>query len=221
KNYGATHFIVGRDHAGVKNGNNNEPFYDPFEAQTLVQKHEEEIGIEAVTFEEMVYVAERQLYVPKSEVTEEDTVLNISGSKLRDMIRNGEEIPSWFTPLDVVKVLEKDYTPRDKQGFTVLLTGLSGSGKSTIANALQNKLTEITFENGGERRVSNLDGDIVRQTLSKGLGFSEEDRRENVRRVGWVASEVAKHGGVAICALIAPNAEVRREVREMVEERSG
>ncbi len=221
KNYGATHFIIGRDHAGVINGNNNEPFYDPFDAQHLTQQYEEEIGIKTVVFDEMVYVEEIADYMPRSGVREGDTVLGLSGSELRRRLRAGEEIPSWFTPPDVAKLLEKAYPPREKQGITVFLTGLSGSGKSTIARALDKKLTEIHFENGGDRMVTNLDGDIVRNTLSKGLGFSEEDRRENVRRVGWVASEITRHGGVAVCALIAPNKHVRREVREMVEQSGG
>ncbi|WP_322866457.1 bifunctional sulfate adenylyltransferase/adenylylsulfate kinase [Aquicoccus sp. G2-2] len=215
KNHGCTHFIVGRDHAGPGNTSKGEPFYGPYEAQDLVRKHQEEIGIEMVDFKHMVYVQERAQYEPKDEIKDADkvTILNISGTELRRRLREGLEIPDWFSFPEVVKQLRRRYPPRSQQGFTVFFTGLSGSGKSTIANALMTKLMEM-----GGRPVTLLDGDIVRKNLSSELGFSKEHRDLNIRRIGFVASEITKNGGIAICAPIAPYATTRRAVREDIEQ---
>lgn len=211
KNYGCTHFIVGRDHAGPGKGSDGRDFYGPYDAQKLVALHEDELGIEMVPFQEMVYVEELAEYVPSDEVQEGQTVLNISGTEFRRRLMEGLDIPVWFSYPDVVAELQRTHPPKHQQGFTVFFTGLSGSGKSTIANALMVKLMEV-----GGRRVTILDGDLVRKSLSSELGFSKEHRNINILRVGYVASEITKHGGIAICAPIAPYAETRREVRDMI-----
>jgi sulfate adenylyltransferase len=211
KNHGCSHFIVGRDHAGPGNDSNGKPFYGPYDAQTLVAEHEKELGITMVPFQEMVYVQERAQYMPADEVQTGDTVLNISGTELRRRLQEGLDIPEWFTYPEVIEELRRTHPPRHKQGFTVFFTGLSGSGKSTIANALLVRLLEL-----GTRPVTLLDGDIVRKNLSSELGFSREHRDLNVQRIGFVAAEITKNGGIAICAPIAPYAGSREIVREAV-----
>ncbi len=212
KNYGCTHFIVGRDHAGPGKNSAGEDFYGPYEAQELVAKYSEELGIEMVPFQLMVYVQERAQYAPIDQVKEDETVLNISGTELRRRLREGLDIPEWFSYPEVVTELRKSHPPRSEQGFTVFFTGLSGAGKSTLANALMVKLMEQ-----GSRPVTLLDGDVVRKHLSSELGFSKEHRNINVTRIGFVASEITKNGGVAICAPIAPYEQTRQEVREMIQ----
>ncbi len=211
KNHGCSHFIVGRDHAGPGNGRDGKPFYGPYDAQTLVKRFADEIGVTMVPFEEMIYVAERAQYMTASEVAPGETVLNISGTELRRRLQEGLEIPEWFTFPEVAEELRRSHPPRHRQGFTVFFTGLSGAGKSTIANAL----LVCLLEHGG-RPVTLLDGDVVRKHLSSELGFSREHRDLNVNRIGYVASEITKNGGVAICAPIAPYARARAQVREMI-----
>ncbi|MBW7920711.1 MAG: bifunctional sulfate adenylyltransferase/adenylylsulfate kinase [Rubellimicrobium sp.] len=213
RNHGLTHFIIGRDHAGPGKNSQGENFYGPYDAQNLVKKHQDEIGITVVPFRQMVYVQEKAQYFPEDEVPEGATVLNISGTELRRRLREGLEIPDWFSFPEVVEQLRKTSPERSRQGFTVFFTGLSGSGKSTIANALMVKLMEL-----GGRPVTLLDGDVVRKHLSSELGFSREHRDINIRRIGYVASEITKNGGIALCAPIAPYAATRREVREMIED---
>ena len=212
RNHGLTHFIVGRDHAGPGKNSQGKDFYGPYDAQDLVKKHSAEIGIEVVPFKQMVYVQEKAQYFPVDEVPEGSTVLDISGTELRRRLREGLEIPDWFSFPEVVKELRRTSPPRARQGFTVFFTGFSGSGKSTIGNALMVKLMEM-----GGRPVTLLDGDVVRKHLSQELGFSKEHRDLNIRRIGYVASEITKNGGIAICAPIAPYAATRRAVREMIE----
>ncbi len=212
KNHGCTHMIVGRDHAGPGKNSQGKDFYDPYAAQELFAQHAAEIGIEMVDFKHMVYVAEKAQYYPANEVPEGSTVLDISGTELRRRLREGLDIPEWFSFPQVVSELRKTSPARSKQGFTVFFTGLSGSGKSTIANALMVKLMEM-----GGRPVTLLDGDVVRKHLSSELGFSKEHRDLNIKRIGYVASEITKNGGIAICAPIAPYTATRRAVREMVE----
>lgn len=212
KNHGCTHMIVGRDHAGPGKNSAGKDFYDPYAAQELFKAHEAEIGIEMVDFKHMVYVQEKAQYFPANEVPAGDTVLDISGTELRRRLREGIEIPEWFSFPEVVTELRRTSPARSKQGFTVFFTGLSGSGKSTIANAIMVKLMEM-----GGRPVTLLDGDVVRKHLSSELGFSKEHRDINIRRIGYVASEITKNGGIAICAPIAPYTATRRAVREMVE----
>ncbi|MCT4332382.1 bifunctional sulfate adenylyltransferase/adenylylsulfate kinase [Paracoccus sp. YLB-12] len=213
RNHGATHFIVGRDHAGPGKNSAGEDFYGPYDAQDLFRKHQDEIGVEMVDFKHMVYVQERAQYEPADEIEEGVTVLNISGTELRRRLREGLDIPEWFSFPEVVQQLRRTSPPRAQQGFTVFFTGLSGSGKSTIANALMVKLMEM-----GGRPVTLLDGDVVRKHLSSELGFSKEHRDINIKRIGYVASEITKNGGIAICAPIAPYTATRRAVREMIEQ---
>ncbi len=216
KNHGCTHFIVGRDHAGPGKDSRGKPFYGPYDAQEMLKKYENEIGIQMVPFQMMVYVKERGGYAPEDEIKPGETVMNISGTDLRERLQKGLEIPEWFSYPEVVAELRKTHPPRNRQGFTVFFTGLSGSGKSTIANALMVKLLEI-----GGRPVTMLDGDLVRKHLSSELGFSKEHRDINIRRIGYVASEITKNGGVAICAPIAPYAATRLDVRHMIQPLGG
>jgi sulfate adenylyltransferase len=216
KNYGCSHFIVGRDHAGPGKDEHGKPFYEPYEAQELLRQYEKEIGVTMVPFQMMVYLESEDRYVPENEVPPGARVLNISGTELRRRLQEGREIPSWFTFPDVVRELQRSYPPRHKQGFTVFFTGLSGSGKSTIANVLRVKFLEL-----GGRPVTLLDGDIVRKHLSSELGFSREHRDINIRRIGFVASEITKNGGIAICAPIAPYDAIRKEVRAMIQPLGG
>ena len=216
KNYGASHLIVGRDHAGPGKDEHGKPFYGPYAAQELLGALQQEIGITMVPFQMMVYLEDRQTYVPEDEVPAGSRVLNISGTELRARLSEGRGIPSWFTFPEVVRELQRSYPPRHRQGFTVFFTGLSGAGKSTIANVLRVKLLEM-----GGRPVTLLDGDIVRKHLSSELGFSREHRDINIRRIGFVASEITKNGGIAICAPIAPYDQVRKEVRAMIQSGGG
>ena len=212
KNHGCTHMIVGRDHAGPGKDSDGKPFYGPYEAQELFKKHEKDIGVEMVPFNMMVYLEGEDKYYPADEVPKGAKVLDLSGTDLRDRLNEGREIPAWFTYPEVVQELRRSYPPRAKQGVTIFFTGLSGSGKSTIANALLTKFLET-----GGRPVTLLDGDHVRKNLSSELGFSKEHRDINIRRIGYVASEITKNGGVAICAPIAPYDATRKYVRGLIE----
>jgi sulfate adenylyltransferase len=216
KNYGVTHFIVGRDHAGPGKDTDGKPFYGPYEAQEVFKKHEADIGVVMVPFSMMVYLEEQDQYVPDNEVPKDARVLNLSGTDLRDRLNEGREIPAWFTYPEVVKELRRSFPPRHKQGVTIFFTGLSGSGKSTIANVLITKFLEV-----GGRPVTLLDGDLVRKNLSSELGFSKEHRDINIRRIGYVASEITKNGGIAICAPIAPYDATRKHVRQTIEPHGG
>lgn len=212
KNYGCTHFIVGRDHAGPsykkKDGTS---FYEPYAAHELVKKHENEIGIKMITAQHIVYVDELDSYLPIDEVKDEYHINTISGTQQRNMLEKGMDIPEWFSYPDIVKELRKTYKPKNKKGLCLYFFGLSGAGKTTIANHLISKLRETE-----ERNITLLDGDVIRQNLSKGLTFSKEDRSTNVRRIGYVASEIVKHGGIAVCSNIAPYIEDRNYNRTLI-----
>jgi sulfate adenylyltransferase len=211
KNYGCTHFIVGRDHAGPGNDRNGQPFYGPYDAQELYRQYEDELDIALVPFKNMVYVENKAEYMAEDETEPGDKVLNLSGTEFRRRLQEGLDIPEWFSYPKVVSELRKAHPPKHEQGFTVFFTGLSGSGKSTVANALLIKLLE-----DGSRPVTLLDGDIVRKNLSSELTFSKEHRDLNIQRIGFVASEITKNGGIAICAPIAPYTSTRRVVRELI-----
>jgi len=216
KNFGATHFIVGRDHAGPGSNSAGVDFYGPYEARDAAVAHEDELGIKLLSFEMMVYSKEHDKYFPINKVPEGVKPLKLSGTEVRRRLRTGEDIPEWFSYGSVVKILRKANPPRDKQGFCVFFTGLSGSGKTTVANALVERLMEIQ-----DRPITVLDGDHVRQLLSSGLGFSKDDRILNVKRIGYVASLIVKSGGIAIAAPIAPHEEARNWGKRAVEEFGG
>jgi sulfate adenylyltransferase len=216
RNHGCTHFIVGRDHAGPGNDSDGKPFYAPYAAQDLLRQHAAEIGVGVVPFQMMVYVEDLDGYVPEDEVPAGSRALDLSGTELRRRLNEGREIPEWFSFPEVAAELRRTHPPRSRQGFTVFFTGLSGAGKSTIANVLLVKLLEM-----GGRPVTLLDGDIVRKHLSSELGFSKEHRDINIRRIGFVASEITRNGGIALCAPIAPYDALRRDVRRMVAKQGG
>lgn len=211
RNYGANHLIVGRDHAGPGSDSNGKPFYGPYDAQALVTKFSEELGVKVVPFSELVYLPAEDRYEESSKVAPHVQTAVISGTQVRDDYLNmGKTLPAWFTRPEVAKILEDTYPPRYRQGACLWFTGLSGSGKSTTAEVL----TILLLERG--RQVTILDGDVVRTHLSKGLGFSKEDRDTNIRRIGFVASEIVRHGGMVICAAVSPYRATRNEIRNNV-----
>ncbi|MDF4025974.1 bifunctional sulfate adenylyltransferase/adenylylsulfate kinase [Luteibacter sp. PPL201] len=212
KNYGVTHFIVGRDHAGPGKDASGRPFYDPLAAQRLLMDHADELGIGILPFPPMVYSPTRDAYVATDALRAGEATEDVSGTQLREHLRQGTPLPAWFTYPEVDTILRERFPQPSSRGCAVFFTGLSGAGKSTIAQALMGYLLEHTG-----RRVSLLDGDEVRKTLSAGLGFSRSDRAANVLRIAYVAAEVVRHGGIAICAPIAPYAEDRAKARETVE----
>ncbi len=210
RNYGANHFIVGRDHAGPGKDSTGKPFYRGTEARELVAAHEAEIGVKMLPFDEMVYLPEEDRYEQVTRVPEGVRIANISGTQVRDeFLATGKQLPEWFTRKETAAVLRSAYPPRTEQGFTIWFTGLPSAGKSTIAEIL----TVMLNERG--RQVSVLDGDVVRTHLSKGLGFSREDRDTNITRIGYVAAEISRHGGAVICAAVSPYAATRNHVRQM------
>ena len=211
KNHGCTHLVVGRDHAGPGADPAGRPFYGPYDAQELLRAHEAELGVVMVPFRNMVYVEDRDAFLPDDEVPVGSRVLEISGTELRRRLSEGRDIPPWFTFPEIAAELSRSHPPRKRQGFTVFFTGLSGAGKSTLANVLLSRFLEM-----GGRPVTLLDGDIVRRSLSSELGFSRHDRDINIRRIGFVAAEITRNGGIALCAPIAPYDSVRKEVRAMV-----
>ncbi len=216
KNYGCTHFIVGRDHAGPGKNQAGVDFYQPYAAQELALRYQSVLGIEIIPFQEMVYSQKQAKYFSIDEFPKDEVPATISGTELRHRLHENLDIPEWFSYPTVIEELRNAYPAKHKQGLTIFFTGLPSSGKSTLANALALKLREITH-----REMTLLDGDIIRTHLSQGLGFSQEDREINITRVGFVAREVTKHGGIAICALVAPYLKARHLVREMIEEVGG
>jgi sulfate adenylyltransferase len=216
KNYGCTHFIVGHDHASPGTDKNGNRFYESDRARQLATQFSDEIGVEIVSFEEIVYLPFEDEYRSIEKVPQGTQTISMTGSDIRKRIRDGRRIPEWATFIEVINELQKAYPPPRRQGFTVFLTGLSGAGKSTIAKVLYSRFMEI-----GDRPVTLLDGDIVRRNLSSELNFSKEHRDINVLRIGFVASEITKNRGIAICAPIAPYEYTRREVRSVIEEYGG
>ena len=211
KNYGCTHIVIGRDHAGPGKDQSGKDFYGPYEAQDLLKSFSDEIGIDMVEFKMMVYVEDKAEYMSIDSVPEGMKTLNISGTDLRHRLENDLDIPEWFTYPEIADELKKAYPSKENQGFTLFFSGLSGSGKSTIANGLKVKLQEH-----GKRSVTLLDGDIVRTHLSSELGFSKEHRDLNITRIGFVASEITKNGGIALCAPIAPYESARNQNRDLI-----
>jgi sulfate adenylyltransferase len=211
RNYGANHIIVGRDHASPGLDSNNKPFYGPYDAQELVERHSEELSVGVVPFRELVYLPVEDRYEEANQVPPHTRVASISGTQVREEYLNkGRQLPEWFTRPEVAEILTEAYPARHRQGVCVWLTGLSGAGKSTTAEVLAAMLMEYG------RPATLLDGDVVRTHLSKGLGFSKDDRDTNVRRIGFVASEIVRHGGVVISAAISPYRATRNDIRNMV-----
>jgi sulfate adenylyltransferase len=211
RNYGANYLIVGRDHAGPGKDSTGKPFYGPYDAQELVQQFSEELGVGVVPFQELVYLPEEERYEEVSKIPPRAQTLSLSGTQVRETyLNNGSKLPNWFTRPEVADILSETYPPRHRQGACLWFTGLSGAGKSTTAEVL----TVLALEHG--RQVTLLDGDVVRTHLSQGLGFSKEDRDINIRRIGYVASEIARHGGLVICAAVSPYRATRNDVRNMV-----
>ncbi len=210
RNYGANHLIVGRDHASPGVDSNGKPFYEPHAARELVEKFSAEIGVRVVSFDEFVYLPDEDRYEDRTRVAAGKRMATLSGAEAREKYLNlGKRLPAWFTRPETAEVLAEAYPSRHRQGVCVWFTGLSGAGKSTIAEIL----TALLLEHG--RQVTLLDGDVVRTHLSQGLSFSREDRDANVRRIGFVAAEVVRHGGVAVCAAVSPYRATRNEVRDM------
>ena len=223
KNYGCTHFVVGRDHAGPsykkKDGSD---FYGPYDAQELLESVADEIGIKLITSKLIVYAKSKEtgegIYSAIDNVDKEKyEIMNISGTKQRELLRNGEKLPEWFTFPEIEEELVKEFKPKSEQGFCLYFVGLSGCGKTTLANAMKAKLQEKV----SGRQITILDGDIVRQHLSRGLGFSKEDRSVNIQRIGYVASEIVKHNGIVLCANIAPFENDRKVNRDLISQYGG
>ena len=211
RNYGANHLIVGRDHASPGSDSKGNPFYGPYDAQELLERFSDELGVKPVPFREFVYLPDEQRYEEISNVPPDTVTASISGTQVREEFLNkGRKLPDWFTRPEVAEILSETYPPRHRQGVCIWFTGLSGSGKSTTAEVL----TTLLMEHG--RQVTVLDGDVVRTHLSRGLGFSKEDRDVNIRRIGFVAAEIVRHGGVAVSAAISPFRATRDDVRNMV-----
>jgi sulfate adenylyltransferase len=211
RNYGANFLIVGRDHASPGNDSHGRPFYGPYAAQELMEKHAKELGMGMVPFRELVYLPDEERYEEVGKVPPDATTASISGTQVREQfLSRGKPLPAWFTRAEVAEILAESYPPRHRQGVCVWFTGLSGAGKSTTADVL----TVLLQEAG--RQVTVLDGDVVRTHLSKGLGFSRADRDTNIRRIGYVAAEIVRHGGVVVCAAVSPYRATRSDARNMV-----
>lgn len=213
RNHGANHFVVGRDHAGPGNDSTGKPFYGPYDAQENMKKYESEIGVKMIPFEMLVYLPDEGRYVEEKDVPKGAKTATISGTQVRnDYLAKGKLLPEWFTRPETAEILREMYPPRHKQGFGIWFTGLSGSGKSATTQVL----TTLLLERGRETAI--LDGDVVRTHLSKGLGFSKEDRDTNILRIGFVAGEIVHAGGAVVCAAISPYRATREEARKMVGE---
>jgi len=213
RNYGANHFIVGRDHAGPGKDSNGQPFYGPYDAQYLVREYEDEIGVKMEPFSELLYLPDEDRYEEATRIPEGTRTATISGTQVReDFLGKGRLLPAWFTRPETAEILAESYPPRHRQGLCIWFTGLSGAGKSTTASVL----SVLLLESG--RQVTELDGDVVRTHLSKGLGFSREDRDTNILRIGFVASEIVRHGGTVMCAAVSPYRATRDAVRALMDE---
>ena len=211
RNYGADHLIIGRDHASPGSDEHGNAFYGPYAAQEMVEKFSGELGVKVIPFREFVYLPDEARYEESSKVPVGKTVFSLSGTQVKEeYLYRGRNLPDWFTRVEVARILEEAYPPRTRQGVCIWFTGLSGAGKSTIAEVLTENLVRYG------RRVTLLDGDVVRTHLSAGLGFDKEGRDANIRRIGFVAAEIVRHGGVAVCAAVSPYSAARAEVRKMV-----
>jgi sulfate adenylyltransferase len=211
RNYGANYLIVGRDHAGPGSDSQGNPIYGPYDAQEMVERYQKELGVKMIPFRMLVYLPDERRYEEVSKVPANARTAVISGTQVREeYLNNGRKLPEWFTRPEVADILAETYPPRHKQGVCIWFTGLSGAGKSTTAEVL----TVLLQEHG--RQVTVLDGDVVRTHLSRGLGFSKDDRDINIRRIGFVAAEIVHHGGTVVCAAVSPYRATRNDVRNMV-----
>jgi sulfate adenylyltransferase len=211
RNYGANHMIIGRDHASPGIDSNGRPFYPPYAAQELVERHSEETGVKVLPFSEFVYLPVEDRYEEAAKISSATAIASISGTEVReDYLEEGRPLPGWFTRPEVAEILADAYPARHRQGVCVWFTGLSGAGKSTTAEILT-----VMFQEHG-RSVTVLDGDVVRTHLSRELGFTKEDRDRNILRIGFVAAEIVRHGGIVICAAVSPYRVTRNDVRNMV-----
>lgn len=211
RNFGANHIIIGRDHASPGLDSNGEAFYGPYEAQELVQQFSQELGVGVQPFRDLVYLTQEERYEEVSKISDNTPTVSLSGTKVREEYLNkGKPLPAWFTRPQVADILQETYPPVHQQGVCVWFTGLSGAGKSTTAEVL----IVLALERG--RRATLLDGDVVRTNLSKGLGFSKDDRDLNIRRIGFVAAEIVRHGGLVICAAVSPYRATRNDVRNAI-----
>jgi len=216
RNYGCSHVIVGPYQGGRARDSDGVAFYESGAARDLLDRHASELGIRSAPVGELVYSEDRDCFIERAEVRSGERIARIDGDEARRRMRAGQDLPGWYSYPEVIAQVRRNYPSRARQGFTIFFTGLSGAGKSTIARALVSRLGEV-----GGRAITLLDGDIVRKNLSSELGFSHEHRDLNIRRIGFVAAEITKHGGIAICAPIAPYAAARRAVRDMVEAQGG
>jgi sulfate adenylyltransferase len=213
RNHGANHMVVGRDHAGPGKDSTGKPFYGPYDAQNLVRQYQDEVGVTVIPFSELLYLPDEDRYEETSKIPEGTRTATISGTQVREeFLGKGRLLPAWFTRPETAEILAEAYPPRHRQGLCIWFTGLSGSGKSTTAAVLSVLLLEAG------RQVTELDGDVVRTHLSKGLGFTREDRDTNILRIGFVASEIVRHGGTVMCAAVSPYRETRDAVRAMMDE---
>ncbi len=216
KNYGCSHFMVSEDHADPYLGSNNgKRFYPLGAAQELVAEYADDTGIDMVPQRQMGYLEDKKQYVILDKMGNGDAA-TISSQELHRRLTHDIDIPIWFSYPEIVDELRCAFPPRSKQGFTIFMTGFSGSGKSTIAKVLLVKFMEMC-----DRPVTLLDGDIVRKNLSSELTFSKEHRNLNITRIGFVASEITKNGGIALCAPIAPYEESRTANRELISQYGG
>jgi sulfate adenylyltransferase len=215
RNYGANYFIVGRDHAGPGVDSKGKPFYKPYEAQRVYKNHESEIGVSMISFSEMVYLPESKKYEEIDSIPDTVKHLSLSGTQVRnEYLAHGKPLPSWFTRPEVNNILRRIYPPKKSRGFCLWFTGLPSSGKTTVA-----EIVSILIKERG-REFTFLDGDVIRTHISKGLGYSKEDRDTNILRVGFIASEIVKHNGIVLCALVSPYESVRNQVRNMMKQDS-
>ena len=213
RNYGANHLIVGRDHAGPGKDSQGQPFYGPYDAQTIVEEYSDEIGVKVMPFRMLVYLPDEARYEEETKVPAATRIASISGTQVREeYLQKGRQLPDWFTRPEVAEILGEAYPPRHRQGACIWFTGLASSGKSTNAYVLTSRLQEYG------RQVTLLDGDVVRTHFSQELGFSKEDRDINVRRMGYVAAEIVRHGGIAVCAAVSPYRATRNNIRSTVGE---
>lgn len=210
RNFGCTHFMVGPDHASPGLDSTGKPFYSPLAAQEFLKSNQDEIGIRLISYTPWVYLPDLDQFASPDDIPAGSKTADISADQVRDdYLARGIPLPDWFCRPAVASILSETSPPKNRQGLTIWFTGLSGSGKSTIAHGLVERLAEYG------RNVAFLDGDEIRTHLSKGLGFSKEDRDTNIHRVGYVAGLLAAQGGTTICSVVSPYRAPRDHARKL------